>query len=198
MGQYFEHDPSPKQYRQISRRYGSHELLFTTCEGVFSKDEVDDYSLTLIEQTRRLIKPPCRVLDLGCGYGAVGIILAKICGDIELWQSDINQTAVELTQRNCEDNGVTSNVFLSDGYEAIPVDVKFDCVLLNPPIHAGKETVYRLFRETCDRLCGGGRFYIVMHKKHGASSAIRALEGSYTDVNILYKEKGLHVIACSR
>ncbi|MCL2461397.1 MAG: methyltransferase [Defluviitaleaceae bacterium] len=198
MPQYFEYDSSLKRnYKRISCAYGSHNFTFLTCDGVFSKDEVDPYSLALLNCAEEL-DISGEVLDLGCGYGAIGVIAAKIFPIAALWQSDVNQTAVELAIENARLNGVESRVVLSDGYEKIGGLTLFDWVFLNPPIHAGKECVYRLFAETKEHLKGCGKLLVVIHKKHGAESAMKELHEVFGEVCIVRKKKGLYIMMCGK
>ena len=194
MPQYFESDSSLKRnYKTIACSFEGRVFSFLTCDGVFSKDGVDPFSLILLEYARDA-GVSGDVLDLGCGYGAVGIIAAKAFPGVVLCQSDINRTAVELAMENARRNGVGSRVVQSDGYCGI--DGRFDWVLMNPPIHAGKASVYRLFGETRAHLKDGGKLMVVIHKKHGAESALRELGEIYGEVEVLYRKKGLYVIVC--
>ena len=194
MNQYFEHNASLKTVNStFTCTVGGFSFTFNTRGGVFSKGGLDNFSSILIS---RLLEMNISgdVLDLGCGFGAIGIILGKRFPGINLYQSDINPAAVDLAAENARLNGVTSRAVLSDGYENLRF--KFDWVILNPPIHAGKAVVYGLFRETKKHLKPGGRFVIVIHKKHGAESALRELQGIFEDAEAVYKKKGLYVVVC--
>ena len=193
MSQYFDNDENVKSDPvSVSCWAGSRELTFITDSGVFSRGEIDDASLLLVKQL-----PPLegRVLDLGCGYGFIGQWLKARMPAIEAVQSDVNRRAVELCERNRAANGLDTAVILSDGFAALEGD--FDAVVLNPPIHAGKEVCYRLYAETKERLREGGRLYIVMRKKHGAESTVRHLRDEGWRVEELYRKKGIGVYACS-
>lgn len=194
MPQYYENNPAlNKEHKHFKFLYNGRDFLFTTHDGVFSKDGVDPYSLLLLECVSGY-HPSGDVLDLGCGYGAIGIILSACFEKVNLFQSEINQAAVELTRLNARQNRVASRVICSDGYENIHYN--FDFVVLNPPIHAGKATVYTLFRQTKAHLNNGGQFFMVMHKKHGAQRAIDELKNIFATVQIIYKKKGVHVVRC--
>ncbi|MCL2351858.1 MAG: methyltransferase [Firmicutes bacterium] len=194
MPQYFESDGGLKRnFKRIAYTYGGREFSFLTCDGVFAKDGVDPFSAALLD-----CAGDCGVtgdvLDMGCGYGAVGVIAAGTFPGVRLCQSDINRNAAELAAENARLNGVASRVILSDGYENI--DGLFDWVLMNPPIHAGKERVYRLFGDTKAHLKEKGKLLVVIHKKHGAESALRELERVYGEVGVVYRKKGLYIMMC--
>jgi len=192
MSQYFDNDASVESKPKTIELYkGDFHYRFMTDNGVFAKDGIDEFSLALLGYIKNL---KGSLLDLGCGYGVIGIILYKENPGIVLYQSDINEKAVALTKENCRLNNVSSEALVSDGYAAL--NRLFDTVVLNPPIHAGKETVYRLYEETSRHLSPGGQFFIVIHKKHGAESHLKYLRGIFSAVEILDKHKGLFIIRC--
>ena len=193
MSQYFEtNDSLERETREITCWCGTRKLSFLTDRGVFSRTEIDDASLFLV---RNIPEITGRVLDLGCGYGFIGIYTAVRNPLISLVQCDVNERAVELCRLNCEANGIISQAVVSDGLASL--DGSFDCILLNPPIHAGKEVSYRLAEESMEHLSNDGRLYIVIRKKHGAQSMIEHLS-AVSDVSIFRKEKGIFIISCSR
>jgi len=167
--------------------FGMHFKFFTN-NGLFSCDKVDDASITLLKNI-----PPLKgtLLDLGCGYGSLGIVLAKKYG-IELTIADINSIALDYAIKNAKLNQVSATPVHSDSFTNIPG--VFNNIVLNPPIHAGKETMYRMYTESVKHLIPGGSLYIVIQKKHGAESTVKKLGEIFTQVNILYKKKGCFVI----
>lgn len=191
MAHYFIEDKNqPDEYRTFSYYYGDTRFLFTSNSGVFSHGHVDAASDLLIINV-----PPLRgsLLDLGCGYGAIGIVLCKVHG-LTLMLADINPRALRCAEINCVQNGVKASVLTSDSFGNI--SGKFDAITLNPPIHAGKELVYAMFRQAGARLNPGGALYVVMLEKHGAKSALRKLEELYAACAVLYRKKGVYVIQC--
>ena len=193
MSQYFDNDASLESSPKLIELYkGDFHYSFKTDNGVFAKDGIDEFSLELLKYVKNL---KGSLLDLGCGYGVIGIVLFKENPGITLYQSDINEKAIALTKENSKLNKVCSQVLVSDGYASL--DRLFDTVVLNPPIHAGKETVYRLYEETKRHLLPGGQFLIVIHKKHGAESHLKYLLSIFTSVEVLDKHKGLYIIRCS-
>ena len=194
LNHYFTNSSDLKENpKEISCWCGTKKLTFSTNSGVFSRNEIDDASLMLV---RGIPELHGRVLDLGCGYGFIGIYAAVKNPGISLIQTDVNERAVELCRKNCEANGIdSSEVFLSDGFASI--NGKFDFILFNPPIHAGKDVVYRLAEESVEHLEGTGSVYIVIRKKHGASSLIDHMRES-SDVNIIGRQKDIYLISCVR
>ena len=166
------------------------KFKFLSNNGLFSCDKVDDASVTMIKNL-----PPLTgtLLDLGCGYGTLGITLAKKY-NLTLTMADVNGIALDYANKNAKINGVHANVILTNCFENI-TDI-YDNIVLNPPIHAGKEVVNRLYQGAAAHLAPGGAFYIVIQKKHGAESTIKFLGEIFAKCRILYKKKGLYVLQC--
>lgn len=191
MSHYFTGDNSLRhEIRRITYNFAGREYIFSTDAGVFSKAHIDPASDILL---RALPPLSGSLLDLGCGYGCIGIALAGTYR-LELTQADVNPRALELTRLNCEANGVASSVVESDIFENI--DGSFDTITLNPPIHAGKAVTYRMFSEARPHLKAGGKLYVVMLKKHGAESALGYLAGIYSEVVTIYRKKTIYVFSC--
>lgn len=191
--QYFEAQPqSAHDIRRLQVQFAGHDFTFETDAGVFSRDGLDEGSALLLQAALPQLRG--RVLDLGCGWGPVGIIAAKLKPGIQVTMTDINLRAVELSRRNLELNGVSAQVLVGDGLEAVPGS--FDWILLNPPIRAGKQTVYRLFRDSAARLTPGGRLAVVIRKQQGAASAKACLETLFQNVALVLRKKGYHVYFC--
>ena len=184
MNQYFNNNESlNKDLRYISYDFKGHKFRFAAHDGVFSKDHVD-YATDILLNT--IPELSGSVLDLGCGYGVIGIVLEKVYG-VKLTSADVNPAAVELTRLN----GV-ENVILSDCFDNITG--KFDTIVINPPIHAGKSTTYKMYEESEKHLNSGGKLYVVTLKKHGAESTIAKLNDVFGNCEVLYKKKGYYVL----
>ena len=168
--QYFTPSPTSGHERRTVRRRmrdGS-ELIFETDAGVFSKGRVDRGTRELIKAIR--LEDGESFLDLGCGWGPVGITMAVSCPRSEVWMVDVNERACELARANARANGADRAVVVcGDGLLAVD-GRKFDVIATNPPIRAGKSVVYRLVEEARDHLKPGGRFYAVARTKQGAGS----------------------------
>lgn len=192
MNHYFtsnEHLKHDQKLREYVHKFTKFE--FITDAGVFSKDGVDKATDILLENLPELSG---KVLDLGCGYGCVGIVAAKIYGkNVEVFMSDVNGRALELAKTNAERNGVKAEVINSDGFENIPQN--FDFIIANPPVHAGKAVIYKMYLEAFGHLEPGGSFFLVIQKKHGALTHQKKLSEIYGGQNcrVPYSKKGYFV-----
>ena len=192
MNHYFINDPDmPDDFRSFPYYFGGHSFRFTSNSGVFSHGHVDPLSDLLIRTV-----PPLSgsLLDIGCGYGAIGISLGK-AQSLAVTLADVNPRALHCAEINARDNHVLCEILQSDCFDNIPG--RFDAIALNPPIHAGKEVVWRMFEQSIDHLNSGGAFYIVILEKHGAKSAIKKLIEIYGHCGILYKKKGEYILCCT-
>lgn len=171
---------------------------FETDAGVFSKSEVDFGSRVLIE-TFEMPNLSGVVLDVGCGYGPIGLSLAKAYPDREVHMMDINERAVALSRKNAEVNGIQNvRVFESDGLSAVTEDVCAAAILTNPPIRAGKETIFRFYDEAYERLAESGELWVVIQKKQGAPSTVNKLQEKFAEVEVVEKEKGYWIIRAKK
>ena len=192
MSHYFTEDKSLKpDIEEFIYYFKDISFKFITDAGVFSKGQVD-YATNLLIQNL----PPLSgtLLDMGCGYGCIGIILSKAFG-LDVTQVDINPTAIKLTQQNCQANNMSSKIYLSDCYENIKES--FDTIVINPPIHAGKDITYKMYEGAVSHLNKGGKLYIVTLKKHGAESTIEKLISVFGNCDTIYRKKGYYVLCCT-
>jgi len=177
--------------QQMTFTLRGHELRFTTDAGVFSRDRVDFGSLLLIENMQ--FPRQARVLDVGCGYGPIGLTAAKLASEGKVTMIDVNERAADLARRNAERNGIHNvEVRVSDVYSAVQGEC-YDVILTNPPIRAGKEIVHRIFTEGYDLLTDGGEMWVVIQKKQGAPSALKKLQELYKHVDEVDREKGYSI-----
>ena len=190
MKQYFQEnkDLSADEIQIRMTRYG-HDFIFHSRRGLFSHDGVDSVSLILVDNMPGI---EGELLDLGCGYGVVGIMLARINRHVNLTGCDINGIALEMAKKNAAINEVRAKYLHSDCFDGI--SGLFDTIALNPPVHAGKEVMYRMFAGAKEHLTPNGVFYIVIQKKHGAESCLRYLREIYEHSEPVYKKKGIYVI----
>ena len=169
------------------------KLQCTTDSGVFSREGLDMGTRILLEA---LPEVKGRALDLGCGWGPVGVALGKKYPAAELVLTDVNERAADLARRNLRDNGVTNaSVVCGEGFES--VEGAFDLIALNPPIRAGKAVIYELFADAAAHLKPGGALYIVIRKQQGAESAQKYLQTIYRDVERVARDKGYWVLRCA-
>lgn len=189
---YYSQNPGVRHDRQIHQaELRGYPLKFMTDAGVFSKTGVDYGSKVLLNA---LVLPPnSKVLDVGCGYGPIGLTAAKLVPQGHVTMIDINERAVELSRENAKLNGITNvTVYQSDLYDAVQGQ-SFDTILTNPPIRAGKQTVHRIFEEGYELLKPGGSMWIVIQKKQGAPSAEAKLQLLFSEVKEVAKDKGYRI-----
>lgn len=166
---------------------------FKTDNGVFSKKEVDFGSRLLIEAFE-LPNVEGPVLDVGCGYGPIGLSIAKNYPDRTVHMIDVNERAIELAKENAEQNSVKNiDVYESDTLKNVK-ELNFSAILTNPPIRAGKTTVHDIFEQSHAHLVSRGELWIVIQKKQGAPSAIEKLKQLFSTVETVDKSKGYFII----
>ena len=186
---YTESPNSAHDERRVAVNALGNELTFVTDAGVFSRDGLDRGTEVLLEAL-----PPLagRVLDLGCGWGAVGVALGRRYPELEIVMTDINSRAVELARRNLAENRVRGTVLQGDGFAA--VEGRFDAIVTNPPIRAGKAVIYSLFNQAREYLKPGGALYVVIRKQQGAPSALKYLKKIYAQAVTVGRGSGFHVL----
>lgn len=189
---YYDKTPGTAHKRQThDDKLRGQAMKFVTDSGVFSKTGVDYGSRVLIEAME--LREKDRVLDVGCGYGPIGLSAAKIAVGGHVTMIDINERAVELAKENAKLNQVSNvTVVQSDLFEAVKNE-RFDTILTNPPIRAGKAVVHRIFEEGYELLNEGGSMWVVIQKKQGAPSALEKLESLFGEVDEVTKDKGYRI-----
>ena len=195
MAHYFTNDDNLKsEFRTITYKHGDELTNFTSDLGVFSKDKIDYGSNLLIDTYFKLGRKNINLLDVGCGYGVIGIILSKYMGTSSTL-IDINKRAVHLANINIKKIGVDAKAFESNIYES--VSGVFDVIITNPPIRAGKQTVLTILLEASKYLSENGELWFVIRKDQGAKSIIEKLKNTY-ETNILEKSKGFFIIVAKK
>lgn len=194
---YYSSKPTIASNEQVHEwKLRGFKLKFTTDAGVFSKSGVDYGSQVLIREM--IFAEHATVLDVGCGYGPIGITAAKLAANGHVTMIDINERAVELSKKNAKLNGVSNvTVLQSDVYSAV-LDKRFDCILTNPPIRAGKDVVHQIFEQGYELLNENGEMWVVIQKKQGAPSAFAKLEQMFAEVEEVTKDKGYRIFRAKK
>ena len=192
MGHYFINDENlVSNIQEFSVSIQNCLFRFKTDNGVFSKRELDFGSKLLIET---VLKENIQgeVLDLGCGYGAIGIIISKL-KNCPVDMIDLNKRALYLANLNSVANKcLKTNVFYSDGFSLIKK--KYDVIISNPPIRIGKVKLYNIFRDAKNFLKENGIIYLVIRKEQGAKSFMKDFSKLYR-IEVLNKRKGFYIIS---
>lgn len=191
---YTENPTSKSRPAEAAFAYRGHEIVLTTDSGVFSRGELDAGTRILLDALPERITGS--VLDLGCGWGPVGICVGLENRDCQITFSDINLRALELARQNAEKYGLKADFLHSDGFAAIAGP--FDCIITNPPIRTGKQTIYQMFADSAQRLTPGGSLYIVIRKQQGAPSAQKYLASLFRQVDVIDKSGGYWVFRCRK
>ncbi len=171
--------------------YRGERLRFVTDAGVFSKGEVDTGTQLLLEALPEEMSG--EILDLGCGWGVIGISIAKTWPECRVTMADVNLRALELSRENAKKNHTEVECVESNGMAAL-TGRAFDAVVTNPPIRAGKQVIYQMFADAAKSLKPGGVLYLVIRKQQGAESCMKYLKTIYGEVEKLDKSGGFWVL----
>lgn len=195
---YFSSQPRAEhEWIQFEEELRGKRYTFRTDAGVFSKQEIDLGSRILIDTLT--LKRGDTVLDLGCGYGPIGMVAAdQVAPTGQVYMVDVNERAVQLAQENLAKNGITNaTVLVSNGLEKL-TDLTFDWVLSNPPIRAGKQVVYSLLTDAYHALKPGGCLQVVIRTKQGAKSLAKYLSELSGQCETIEKKAGFRVLKCCK
>ena len=192
MEHYFTNNENLKsEINELSYTWDNYVFSFLSDNGVFSKLKIDYGSRFLLETYLKNKDTNINnFLDVGCGYGFIGIVLSKVL-NVKGTLIDINKRAVHLTSRNKELNKVNIDTFVSSCYEN--VSDKYDLIITNPPIRAGKKVLLDILDGCKDHLSENGECWFVMRKDHGVKTMVKTLENKYT-CQIIDKSKGFYVV----
>lgn len=189
---YYEKNPNTAHdIHELQVRLLDAPMSFLTDAGVFSKKMVDYGSQVLLNALDLEGSEGKSLLDVGCGYGPLGLTLAKVYG-LDVTLVDINSRALDLAEKNASKNGVSARIFQSDIYDA--VEGQFDYVISNPPIRAGKAVVHQVIAGAKEHLKTGGSLTIVIQKKQGAPSAKDKMEEVFGNCQTIKKDKGYYIL----
>ncbi|HAJ70380.1 MAG: class I SAM-dependent methyltransferase [Alkalibacterium gilvum] len=192
---YFTSNPNAKKNeKEFEITLKNNKLKLTTDSGVFSKERVDYGSKVMIESIDPSIFPNEKLLDMGCGYGPVGLSLAKAYPNLTVHMVDVNERALDLARKNALENGINNvNIYMSSIYEEIK-EKDFGAIISNPPIRAGKKVVHEIISESYRYLAEDGVLIIVIQKKQGAPSAKQKMIDTFGNVERIALDKGYWVL----
>lgn len=187
---YFAENPDAKHdIHKLQLNLLGQPMTFLTDAGVFSKKMIDYGSQVLLSTIDFSIGDT--ILDLGCGYGPLGLTLVKSQA-VKATLVDINLRALDLARKNAELNGVSAEIFQSNIYDQ--VTGVFDHIISNPPIRAGKQVVHQVIAGSLEHLTVGGDLTIVIQKKQGAPSAKAKMEEVFGNCEVVKKDKGYYIL----
>ena len=198
MTQYFDPNPmTPSERKVIPYRMNGINFEFLTDTSVFSRNNVDFGTDLLISTLVKDIKergPKMeRFVDLGCGVGVVGVVIKSCFMAFDVTGVDINSRAVALARENAVNNGLNCRFISSDILFAVR-DERFDIIATNPPVRAGKKTVFGFYEQSYDVLNPGGYLYVVLQRKQGAPSTMEKLKELFGNCETLSIDGGYRVM----
>lgn len=199
MPQYFEEQPLTASSRKsINYRMNGINFEFVTDTSVFSRNAVDFGTNLLIEEMIADIKSrgphPGKFLDLGCGVGVVGIVMKSCFMGYEMYGTDVNSRAVDLALENAKANRVHIDYRQGDVLSAFDSDLMFDIVATNPPVRAGKKTVFQFYDEAFAHMNSGAYIYVVLQRKQGAPSTLKKLTELFGNCDNIATDGGYHIM----
>ncbi|WP_047998947.1 class I SAM-dependent methyltransferase [Lactiplantibacillus herbarum] len=192
---YYTHNPDiVHDEKQWNFEIFDHEFKFTTDNGVFSKRTVDYGSRTLLDAFDPKGLPMGPLLDLGTGYGPIGMALAYQSPERTVDMVDVNELALSLARKNTALNQISNvNIFTSDIYEQVTT-TNYAAIVTNPPVRAGKEVVEAMLTGAYTHLVVGGTLTVVLQKKQGAPSAKKLMQATFDNCQIIKKDKGYYIL----
>ena len=197
---YYTNQPNSKsQEKHFSYVLKGFTLQFASDNGVFSKNTIDFGSQLLIESYEvptHLAQG--KLLDVGCGYGPMGLSFAKAYPEMSVEMVDVNERAMDLAKRNAEANGIQNvTIHESNTYDNVHAQ-DYSVIISNPPIRAGKEVVHRILAEAYDHLIEEGQLVIVIQKKQGAPSAQKKMQEVFGNVERIALDKGYWILVSTK
>lgn len=181
----------PQERKTMEFRFWGFNVLLVTDIGVFSKSKVD-FGSELLLRHLDLEHMQGKILDVGCGYGVLGVCIALACPDAQVHMIDVNDRAIELANLNAQINKTTATAFKSNAFEKVEDD--YNHIVTNPPIRAGKAVVYEIFEGAYAHLKKDGVLWVVIRKQQGAESAIRKIESLFLNCTVVARDKGYYIL----
>lgn len=183
---------SKEDYFSFTDYFLGETFTFNSCADIFSKDNFDYGTTTLLKTVFNNVTLNGTVLDVGCGYGIIGILIKKYYPNLQVKMLDINKNAVMLSRENAKKIGVEVDVFDSNLYDN--VNFKVNHIVTNPPIKAGKQNLFNVVVGAMDVLEPNGTITLVIKKKHGMESLKNKMQEVFGNVKILNRDKGYYIL----
>ena len=204
--QYFIDDQSPAITTNIVKyTFRGISFTFETGSGIFSKQRIDTGSEIMLQEfcKHEQPEPGSTIMDLGCGYGFIGIVLGTVFPEMEVTFIEINGKALKFADRNVQTNGISHakmlNIdFTSDTVHELLAAHYFKYILFNPPVRAGKGIIENMIQRAFDVLKPDGVFYIVIKTSLGAKSWQLSFESNEAIDTQLFKKGGYRIFKISR
>ena len=192
---YFTAQPAARsQPEQFTISVREVELTLTSDRGVFSHGRLDDGTLRLLKKME--LPETGDFLDLGCGYGVIGLVAAKLRPDAQVTMVDINERATKLATDNAQANGIGNVDVLTGDAPQVLGERQFDVILCNPPVRVGKPKLYELIADAAERLRPGGVLWMVIHTRQGAKSHLREVAPMFSECETVSRKWGYRVFRC--
>lgn len=197
MSHYYQNDPNLKSNpKEVYYDFRKEKIKLLTDSGIFSKERID-FGTNLLLNSLPDSLDNLDILDVGCGYGIIGLSVAKRYKRSRVELIDVNERAIEIAKENAKINNITNaKIYLSDAYES--VDHFFDVIITNPPIRAGKVVVHKIILGSVNYLKDNGKIYLVIRKSQGAPSLIKEMEKVFSKVEIIEKKNGYYILEGSK
>jgi 16S rRNA (guanine1207-N2)-methyltransferase len=189
---YFVRRPkSKKKEYKFQANIDGITYIFETASGIFSPRKIDLGTFTLINYME--LKKNNKILDLGCGYGAIGIVAAKRCPTCKVVLADVNERAVDCAKKNIRLNNVKNAVAKQSYFFSGLKNEKFDIIFLNPPQSAGLEVCYKLIEGAYEHLNEGGNLQMVVRRRQGGERLAEKMEELFGNIEVIGKKAGYWV-----
>ncbi len=196
---YTKNPESISQQKHWTYRLKGNTLSFTSDNGVFSKNTVDFGSELLVESydiPEQFQK--ASLLDIGCGYGTMGLAYGKAYPELSIEMIDVNERALVLAQENAKKNGIHNvDIHESNLYDSVKKS-QYEIIISNPPIRAGKIVVHTILEKAYDYLAENGQLVIVIQKKQGAPSAQKKMEEVFGNCERIQWDKGYWILVSTK
>jgi 16S rRNA (guanine1207-N2)-methyltransferase len=192
---YFSENPkSPFIKEQFEIEILGEKLTIHSGSGLFSLKELDFGTELLIKNAKIDFNKQSEILDLGCGYGVVGIALKKHYPNINVTMIDVNDRATRVSKQNCDENDTECLVVKSDIFtNPLLKDKKFDVILTNPPFSAGKKVCIQFIEQSFEHLNKDGSLQLVAPHNKGGESLKKVMKETFGNVDELAKKRGYRV-----